>query len=166
MRKKIMMMAAALMFSVASFAQFEEGKFYANASLSGFDLHYNKGEKWNMELGSKVGYMAADCLMLLANVDYAYHQNDFNTLSLGVGGRYYIVQNGLYLGAGANYVHRNGGYNDFMPNAQVGYAFFLNDKITLEPELYYKQSFKNHDFSGVGFRLSVGIYIDELFDFR
>ena len=38
MRKKLFLVFFALITSVASFAQFEEGKVYVNGSLSGLDL--------------------------------------------------------------------------------------------------------------------------------
>ena len=42
---------------------------------------------------------------------------------------------------------------------EVGYAFFLNRHVTIEPALYYKMSL--HDFSGnstVGLRIGFGYY--------
>ena len=51
-------------------------------------------------------------------------------------------------------------YNDFMPSVQVGYAFFVSRTVTIEPELYYEQSFKNHkDYSNVGLRIGIGVYL-------
>ena len=47
-----------------------------------------------------------------------------------------------------------------MPGVEVGYAFFLNDAVTVEPAIYYDQSFKNHkDFSTIGLKIGVGIYL-------
>ena len=46
MKKKLFTMLTALLFSAASFAQFEQGKLYVNAALSGFDLNYTGAEKW------------------------------------------------------------------------------------------------------------------------
>lgn len=54
----------------------------------------------------------------------------------------------------------DGGYNDFMPGVEVGYAFFLGKSVTLEPAIYYDQSFKKHvDYSTVGLKLGIGIYL-------
>ena len=81
-------------------------------------------------------------------------------LKVGVGARYYIVQNGLYLGAQVNYLRHSSDYDDLQPGVQVGYAFFLSKNVTVEPEIYYDQSIKSHkDFSTVGFRIGVGIYL-------
>jgi hypothetical protein len=77
-----------------------------------------------------------------------------------VQGRYYIIQNGIYLGAGATYKHANHNYNDIMPGVEIGYAFFINRHVTIEPALYYEQSFKDHSkYSNVGLRLGLGIYL-------
>lgn len=80
-------------------------------------------------------------------------------VSVGAQGRYYIIQNGLYLGLGAKYVH-SGGYNDVMPGLEVGYAYFVSKTVTVEPAVYYDQSFKDHsDFSTIGFKVGVGVYL-------
>ena len=45
-----------------------------------------------------------------------------------------------------------------MPGVEVGYAFFINRTVTIEPAIYYDQSFKKHsDYSTVGFRIGIGI---------
>jgi len=156
--KKIALFLVALMVSVAANAQFEQGKKYISMSLSGLNLSYSGSEKGHLGLQAKGGYLFMDNLMATAQVGYETQQDISDYVSLGVGGRYYIEQNGIYLGAGVNYKHSEN-YNDFMPTVQVGYAFFLNGCITVEPEIYYEQSFKNHkDFSKVGLRLGLGFY--------
>ena len=46
-------------------------------------------------------------------------------------------------------------------SAQVGYSFFLNRTVTIEPEIYYNQSLKDHnDYSGFGLRIGFGIYFE------
>ena len=47
-----------------------------------------------------------------------------------------------------------------MPGLELGYAFFVSRTVTIEPSVYYNQSFKSHtNYSTVGFRIGVGIYI-------
>jgi hypothetical protein len=93
-------------------------------------------------------------------VGYDHLKDTPDAVDLGVYGRYYIIQNGLYLGAGLKYKHAGGGYNDVLPGVQVGYAFFLSRTVTIEPAIYYQQSFKDHsDFSKVGLRVGFGFYI-------
>lgn len=155
----------ALVACLAANAQFEKGKTYIGASLSGIWLSYNGSEEAKFGLQVKGGYLLADNLMAVAQFGYdKQHEQPYN-LSVGVGGRYYIIQNGLYLGAGCDFHHRgeadNGkDYNDFMPTVQLGYAFFISHTVTIEPELYYSQSFKNHkDFSTFGLRIGIGVYL-------
>ena len=47
-----------------------------------------------------------------------------------------------------------------MPGIEAGWAYFLNGSVTIEPSVYYDQSFKCHkDFSTFGVRLGIGIYL-------
>ena len=98
MKKKIFMLLFGLMTVVAANAQFEQGKLYANADLSGLDLNYNANAKWNMDISAKVGYMFMDSWMVLAEGGWGIHQKAPNNCFLGAGMRYHIEQNGLYLG--------------------------------------------------------------------
>ena len=160
----------ALMVSVAANAQFEKGKKYVGASMSGLNLSYSGSEKTHFGLQAKGGYLLADNLMATGIVGYDKTGDFPYALTLGVGGRYYIVQNGLFLGAGARYKHDASLYaghskhDDIIPNVSLGYAFFLSRTVTIEPELYYDISLKDFkDYSKLGFRVSFGIYLDELF---
>ena len=157
--KKIVLFITALMMTVAAQAQFEQGKAYLGATLSGLDLSYNGMQKGRFILGGKVGYLFADDWMLSAQLGYEKQKDEPYRMSLGAGVRYYIVQNGLYLGASGIFKHAHE-YNDFLPSVQLGYAFFLSRTVTIEPEFYYEQSFKSHsDYSTVGFRIGVGVYL-------
>ena len=157
MKKKIAMFIAAMMVSLASHAQFEAGKTYIGASLSGFDFSYSGSEKSHVGFQGKVGRILADNLMVTGQVTFDKQETLPFTTSVGAGGRYYIVQNGLYLGASVSYKHCKN-YDDFLPSLQVGYAFFINRTVTIEPEIYYDQSIKSHkDFSQVGLRVGIGI---------
>lgn len=160
MRKKLAMMAVALLVSLAGHAQFEKGKVYCGASLTGLNLSYNGSEECKLGIMGKGGYLVADDFMLTAQVAYNKQHSVAGVFSAGVGARYYIVQNGLFLGAGVDFRHDGNAHDDFMPTVQVGYAFFMSRTVTVEPEIYYNQSFKNHgDFSTVGFRVGVGVYL-------
>lgn len=157
--KKITFIIAAMLVSLASHAQFEQGKTYVGASLSGFDLSYSGLTKGRLDVQGKVGYLFSDNLMATAQLSYQKQEDVPYTIATGVGGRYYIVQNGLYFGASALFKHHKG-YDDFLPSVQVGYSFFINRTVTIEPELYYEQSFKNHsDYSQVGLRIGIGVYL-------
>jgi hypothetical protein len=158
MRKKIVLLAMTVMMALTASAQFEEGKSYIGASFTGLDFNYSGSSKFSGGMSAQVGYFFLDDLMLLAEGSYQRNgvvkTNDF---TFGVGGRYYIEQNGIYLGANLKYLHNNHNYNDVLPGVEVGYAFFIDGHVTVEPALYYQQSFKNHsDYSKVGFRIGFG----------
>ena len=50
------------------------------------------------------------------------------------------------------------GIDDLVPEAHVGYAFFLSRHLTIEPEVYYELSTKDSDFSGLGLKLGFALY--------
>lgn len=159
--KKLATMFAALLMAVSANAQFEKGKVYCGASLSGLSLSYNGSSELNLGVQGQGGYFFADNWMALAQVSYQHTGKEGvrDYVSAGVQGRYYIIQNGLYLGAGAKLAH-TGSYNDVMPGVEVGYAFFVSRTVTIEPAIYYDQSFKNHsDYSTIGLRVGVGVYL-------
>ena len=110
----------------------------------------------------RVRGLFADNLMVTAQAGYNHSGIDevSDVISVGLGARYYIIQNGLYLGLNTKLIHANHNYNDIMPGLEVGYAFFLSKTVTVEPAIYYDQSFKNHsDFSKIGLRVGFGIYL-------
>lgn len=160
--KKIIMLLVVLSTTISSFAQFEQGKYYVGAGLSGLDMNYSGANKFNFGFEAKVGYIVYDNWMLLAQFGYEHKGNDEvgDCISAGISGRYYIIQNGLYLGVNTKLIHANHNYNDLMPGIELGYAFFLNKSVTIEPAIYYDQSFKRHsDFSTIGLRLGIGVYL-------
>ena len=162
--KKFFVAIAMLAMTLAVSAQssdtpFEKGKIYVGAGFSGLNLNYNSNTKWNFDINARGGYFIEDNWMLLGEFMWGIRQKSDNSFKLGAGARYYIVQNGLYLGAGARYAHQGSEYNDFVPNINVGYAYFLNHYVTIEPELYFDISTKNFkDYSGFGLRVSLGVY--------
>ena len=159
--KKIAVVALGLMVSVGAHAQFESGKQYCGASLTGLNLSYNGSEELSLGIQAKAGYFFEDDMMLLAQAEYKHSglEGVKDYWALGAQGRYYIEQNGIYLGAGMKLIHTCS-YNDVMPGVEVGYAFFVSKQVTIEPAVYYDQSFKNHsDYSTVGVKVGIGIYL-------
>lgn len=158
-KKVVFATVLALMTSVSANAQFEKGKIYLGASLSGMGLSYNGSEKGKFGVEAKAGYFVERNVLLTGQVAYNKQYEMPFSISVGVGGRYYIEQNGLYLGATVDYKHCDD-FSDLQPSVQLGYAFFLSRTVTVEPELYYTQSFKNHsDYSTIGVRIGVGVYL-------
>lgn len=159
--KKLAVLCMSLLVAGAAHAQFEKGKVYCGASLSGLNLSYNGSSDLNLGVRGQAGYLFADNLMGVGTLSYDHvGKGDVKDyVSVGAQGRYYIIQNGLYLGAGVKFIH-TGSYNDVMPGVEVGYAFFVSRTVTIEPAIYYDQSFKNHsDFSTIGLRVGIGVYL-------
>lgn len=155
--KKVFLLFAVLATTLTANAQFEKGKAYLGASLSGFDIS-SQAKKFHFGIDAKAGYLFMDNLMATAQVGYNHLQDTPDQLTLGIGGRYYIIQNGLYLGAGLKYKHADD-YNDLLPGVQIGYAFFISRTVTIEPELYFDISTKNFDNSAFGLGIGIGVYL-------
>jgi len=157
--KRVFFILAMALTTLTASAQFEQGKAYLGASLTGLDLSYSGNTKLHFGVEAKAGYFFWDNIMGYGEMAYQHSGADGigDFFTIGAGGRYYIIQNGLFLGANAKYVHASH-YDDFMPGVEVGYAFFINRTVTIEPAIYYDQSFKRHsDYSTVGLRLGIGI---------
>lgn len=171
MKKTILTLICGLTMSLSAVAQtqdlspFAKDKFFCGASLSGFDAKWTNNTKWNLDIGAKIGYLFDTNWMVTANAEYDVRHYGNNVLFAGAGLRYYFEDYGIFLGASGNYVHGTQGdrFDDFMPSVQVGYAFFLNRTVTIEPEVYYNQSLQSHsDYSGFGLRIGIGIYFENL----
>ena len=169
--KKIAMMIVALTMTVAAQAQyyyqksttpFHSDKYFIGASLTGLDLNYCGNEELKIGVQAQLGYMFFDNVLGYAEVAYNNGGDAPHSTTVGAGGRYYIEQNGLFLGAKVSYVHANKSYDDLMPGVEVGYSFFLSRSVTIEPAIYYNQSFKNHsDYSNIGFKVGFVIYLND-----
>lgn len=156
--RKITTLLLLFVAALTAHAQFEKGTKYVGLSASGLGFSYSSSEKFRLGLDADAGYFVADCLMLHGNVGYE-HTRNMDDVRVGAGVRYYFDQCGVYLGAGAEYNHFTADNNDVMIPLRVGYAFFINQFLTIEPALYYKMSL--HDFSNnstVGASIGVGFY--------
>ena len=76
-------------------------------------------------------------IFALVGISSAFTQNEK--------GKYYLAATTNFLQAGAKYVHGAPNFNDVQITPEVGYCFFLNRHLTLEPSLYYDVSLS--DFS-------------------
>jgi opacity protein-like surface antigen len=157
--RKLALLLAVLAVSLTASAQFEEGKKYVGLSATGLDFNYSGKNDFKIGMEARGGYFLFDNLMATGSLKYDNNGKAPDCFSVGVGGRYYILQNGIYLGANVEFIHADTNYNDLMPGVEVGYAFFLNRYLTIEPALYYQQSFKKHsDYSCVGLKVGFGFY--------
>lgn len=156
--KKILLIMCLLLGTLTAHAQFAQGTKYVSASLSGLGLSYSSNQKFRLGVDATAGYFMADCLMLKGNVTYN-HTKEIDDISVGAGLRYYFDQCGVFMGAGADYVHYTPSDNDVQIPVEVGYAFFVNRFITIEPSLYYKMSLDSFSQkSTVGVRIGLGFY--------
>lgn len=159
MKKAILALVLAAAGTLTASAQFEKGKYYGGASLSGFDASYSKTSDFSLSLNARAGYMFEQDWMALAEVGYDYTNSSCQTFSLGASCRYYIEQNGLFLSLGARYLHQFEDFNDFQLTPEVGYCFFLNQKVTLEPSVYYNMSLSDFaNKSRFGVKVGVGVF--------
>lgn len=157
--KKIFAIAVLfMMISSAARAQFEAGTKYIGASVTGLNLQYSTNEKLRFGLDAAAGIFIDDGLLIYANVGYD-HTRNIDDITAGLNGRYYFTQNGIFMGAGAQFVHYTKSDNDLMVPVEIGYAFYLNHYLTIEPSVFYKMSM--HDFSDnstVGLKIGLGYY--------
>lgn len=151
-----------LLASVNSFAQFERDKYYINTSFTNLDLNYSASSKLNLGVNAAAGLFIEDGWAVVSELGVDYSQKTLTNLSLGAGVRYYLYRNGIYAGIGALYNHDEAPHsksmNEVRAKVEVGYAFFLNHYLTIEPAVYYNQSFKDQDFSKFGVKLGFGYY--------
>lgn len=156
--KKILLVTIMLVVAVVSKAQFEQGTKYVGASVSNIGLSYSSTEKLRFGVDATAGYFLHDGVMLKANVGYS-HKPHFDDITLGLGGRYYFNQNGVFLGAGVEYCHETTSYNDLRIPVEAGYCFYLNHYVSIEPAVYYNMSLNDFsDKSAVGLKVGFGLY--------
>lgn len=158
--RKLVVIVCLLTVSLMASAQFEQGKWVFNPSITGLNLSYSKLEKTTFGLEALGGAFIVDNVALLVNLGASW--SDYvDVYAAGVGGRYYIEQVGVYLGAGFKVQRLDGSGIDqtnFSVCPEVGYAFFIGKNITLEPAVYYDVVFNRSDRSKVGLKLGFGIY--------
>ena len=160
MKKTALILMFALVGITSASAQFEKGKKYVGASVSGFDMSYSETTKFHLGIDAKAGYMVARDWMVLGQLGFDFHNSDTHAFSIGASGRYYIEQNGLFLSAGAKFVHEWKAYNDLIITPEVGYCLFLNRNVTLEPSIYFDMSMTEFgDRSRFGIKVSLGFFL-------
>ena len=95
--KKILIMLTMLTMTMVAKAQFEAGKTYVNASLSGLDLSYNGTEEGKFNFGAMAGYFVEDNWLVDVQAGVSHLGKGHRAvITGGVGGRYYVEDNGLF----------------------------------------------------------------------
>ncbi|MCD8032292.1 MAG: type IX secretion system membrane protein PorP/SprF [Bacteroides sp.] len=159
--RKLTLILGLLLATVAAHAQFEQNKWFVNPSLTGLNFSYSKAAKSNFGIQAQGGAFIIDnaALLLTLGADWS---SPVDIYTVGVGGRYYFDQNGIFLGTGFKFNRYKysslSNINNFAWNLEAGYAFFLSRTVTVEPSVYYDLSFKDSDLSQFGFKIGFGFY--------
>lgn len=168
--KRILLAVIMAVVSVGAFAQFEKGTKYVNTSMSGLQMQYSKNSRFSMGLDANAGYFVIDDLAIMGRFGYnhTFGGKKTNVFDFGASARYYIRQNGLFLQGGFLYEYDRTGHcwrhhevrrNNIFFTPEVGYCFYVNHFVSIEPSVYYDLSL-NHfsDCSRVGLRIAAGFY--------
>ncbi|MBR5804222.1 MAG: DUF481 domain-containing protein [Bacteroidaceae bacterium] len=164
--RKILVSLIMLVVTTMAHAQFEQNKWYFNAAVTDFGLSYSGSEKLRMGAQITAGTFLFDDIALLLNGETIFHKQGERSATFGVGARYYFSQNGIYVGTGVKFRHyeyvsegvKLNSFSDGLWSFESGYAFFLSRTVTIEPAIYYDLSFKDSDYSKVGFKLGFSLY--------
>lgn len=155
--KKVIFVLLMTVSALGAHAQFNKGTHYANASLSGFGIGFENGN-FSFGLSGEYGYFIDDNWMVGGLLGYNYSAGH-HSFQLKPEFRYSLDSNGLNLGAGLQFEHVGTGRNYIQLCPQVGYTFFLSDKISLEPAIY--ADFALNDFkngTSAGLKIGIGLY--------
>ena len=155
--KKILVLLFMAVMTLGVNAQFEKGTHYAGASLSGFGIGFTKGN-FMLGIAGEYGYFIADGWMMGGSVGYM-HNGGANSLQIKPAFRYSFKSNGLNLGCGVQFEHAGTNQNFIQLSPQVGYTFYLNNKVSVEAALY--ADFGLNDFkngTNAGLKIGFGLY--------
>ena len=144
---------------VKSHAQFDAGNYHIAASLSGLNFNYTAKSGMRAGLNIDGGYFLDDNILARVGFGYNHYGKHNDAFTFGVGLRYYIAEYGINFGTGAEFSHRSPNINNLHIPLELGYTFFLNNSVALEPQVCYKVSL--NDFTGgseIGCRLGLGYY--------
>lgn len=162
MIKKYVMALVLGLVCLSASAQFERGTKYANMSLTGLDLSYMKGSEFHFGLQATGGYFVQQNWMVGGCLGYDFESGpSTNIFDLGAGVRYYFAKSGIFLSGGLLYQHVDIGVkNNFLSVVpEVGYCFFLNQHVSIEPSLYCHLCVNEfEDGSKFGIKVGFGFY--------
>ncbi|MDD6759724.1 MAG: hypothetical protein SOX22_05740 [Bacteroidaceae bacterium] len=193
MLRKVLTMLLIAVSSMQASAQFEKYTSYLNTSLTGLGLSYSKDSRFKMGVQATGGYFVEDCWMLYGRFGFEHQgargvMKNRNDLQIGVGGRYYIEQNGIFLGVGLAYQHATnvtfsqhesiigrttengpveirtvynyyGNRNYVHLTPEVGYCFYVNNYLSIEPSVYCNLCLNRFsEGTEIGLKLGMGFY--------
>lgn len=143
-------------------AQFEKNVWYINTSLTNLDVSHSKHEGSNFGFAVTTGKFLNDNIAWVFNYKGQYVEHGLDETTLGLQGRYYFASSGVYGGVGLAYKHLSG--ENFRKDLvcltpELGYAFFLNKNVTIEPAVYYDFSLREPSlYNKLGFKIGFGFY--------
>ena len=190
MLRKVLTMLLIAVSSMQASAQFEKYTSYLNTSLTGLGLSYSKDSRFKMGVQATGGYFVEDCWMVYGRFGFEHQgargvMKNRNDLQIGVGGRYYIEQNGIFLGVGLAYQHATnvtfsqhesiiGGTTENGPveirnyygnrnyvhlTPEVGYCFYVNNYLSIEPSVYCNLCLNRFsEGTEIGLKFGMGFY--------
>ena len=141
MKKFLTLLLLLVSFTIGARAQFEQDTRYVNTSLSNFGLSYNDRGGLRLGMNAEGGYFFEDNWMVHGSAGINHFGKRNNEITLGAGLRYYP------------------NHNDLRLPFNIGYTFYLNHYIAIEPQVFYKLSV--NDFtqgSEIGMRIGLGFY--------
>ena len=166
MMKNILIATTLFLTSFSINAQIESGTFMTggsatfnrniNSDTSGLDI-----SSTSIVINPQLGIAFADDFVLGAWFEFSSIKGISNVSSWSVAPfvRYYNNNFFLQLGYGFN---RSGNVSGSIFDAELGYAMFLNDNISLEPAFYFNQYFNDNGLNGsdIGFKLGFQLYFN------
>lgn len=159
MKKVLLALAMTAMTALCAHAQFESGKQYYGASLSGLGVSYSDRNQFSFGAAAQAGLMVADDVLLMGEAGVDYGNSAWRSIYIGGKCRYYIEENGIFLGAGARLKHEFKNYNDFQITPEVGYCYFVSRHVSIEPSIYFNLSCTDFSHnSEVGLKVGLGLY--------
>ena len=173
MTKKVLLTFLVIwLFSNTGSAQILKNTWIINPQLSGFNLgstHTEDTGKETFDLGLKVeaGNFIANNLAILVGIggDFAWNKEYKDNSSDIVGSIRYYTRTTLFLGVNAGYTHAwykpkgsDSQCRDYLYiGAELGYAIFVSQNISLDPAVYWKHSFTDK-FNQYGIKMGFSVY--------
>ncbi len=144
--------------SVTASAQFEKETAYVSGGLTGLNMSYSSDADFSLGVSALGGYFVEDRMMLYAKGEFM-HTDYADQVAVGLGIRYYLKKDGFYVGTGFQYQYMTSSVNAIQCCPEVGYTYFLNEYITVEPAVYYNIGLNDFkDGSVLGLKVGIGLF--------
>lgn len=157
--KKLFVVLLMAVVALGAKAQFEKGTHYVDAGITGLGIG-SIHNQFNIGFSGSYGYYVAKGWMVGGLLGYQHCGSDA-LMARGLF-RYTFPKFGMNLGAGLQYELYGGNrsYAQFCP--QVGYTFYLNHWVSLEPSFYANIAFNEiKEGTSFGLKFSIGLYFNK-----